>query len=146
MTIIAQRNTGTLPLLTRLSRQIYKRSAEELLGMRPRHYVALCYLRDVEHAPQQLMCDIFGIDANNMVLLLNALEEAGYIERHRDPGDRRRHVVELTGAGRAALERAELAQRAIEDELLAGLSFRERETLQGLLARALDGALSEPRP
>jgi len=130
-------NTGALPLLTRLSRQIYKRSSEQLLGMRLRHYVALSYLRDVEHAPQQLMCEIFGIDANNMVLLLNSLEEAGYIERRRDPDDRRRHLVELTDAGRAALELAELAQRAIEDELLAGLSMAERETLHDLLARAL---------
>lgn len=141
MTITTRRNRETLALLTRLARQVYKRSSEELLGMRLRHYVALCYLRDVDHAPQQLMCDIFGIDANNMVLLLNALEEAGYIERRRDPGDRRRHLVELTQAGREALERAELAQRAIEDELLAGLSLAERATLQDLLARALEGTL-----
>jgi len=145
MMITTQRTTGTLPLVTRLSRQILKRTSEELLGMRPRNYVALSYLRDVETAPQQLMCEIFAIDANNMVLLLNSLEEAGHVERRRDPGDRRRHLVELTEAGRLALERAELALSAIEDEFLAGLSDAERQTLQALLARALDGALGEPR-
>jgi DNA-binding MarR family transcriptional regulator len=145
MTINTRVNTGTLPLLTRLSRQIYKRTSEDLLGLRLRHYVALSYLRDVDHAPQQLMCDIFGVDANNMVLLLNSLEELGYVARRRDPNDRRRHLVELTDAGREALERAELAQRAMEDEFLAALSSDERDTLQDLLARALAGALGAPR-
>jgi len=129
----------TLPLLTRMSKLIYRRSSEELLGMSLRHYVALAYLRDVEHAPQQLMCEIFGVDANNMVLLLNALEAAGYIARIRDPADRRRHLVELTDAGRAALERAEIAQGTIEDEILGALSASERATLRELLARALAG-------
>jgi DNA-binding MarR family transcriptional regulator len=129
----------TLPLLTRMSKLIYRRSSEELLGMSLRHYVALAYLRDVEHAPQQLMCEIFGVDANNMVLLLNALEAAGYIARVRDPADRRRHLVELTDAGRTALERAEIAQGAIEDEILVALSVPERATLRELLARALAG-------
>ncbi len=129
----------TLPLLTRMSKLIYRRSTEELLGMSLRHYVALAYLRDVEHAPQQLLCEIFGVDANNMVLLLNALEAAGYIARVRDPADRRRHLVELTDAGRAALERAERAQGAIEDDILGALSAPERATLRELLARALAG-------
>jgi len=129
--------SGTLPLLTRVSKLIYRRSSEELLGMSLRHYVALAYLRDVEHAPQQLMCEIFGVDANNMVLLLNALEAEGSIARVRDPADRRRHLVELTEAGRAALERAEIAQGAIEDEILGALSAPERATLRELLARAL---------
>ena len=141
MTITRQMNgAGTLPLLTRMSKLIYRRSSEELLGMSLRHYVALAYLRDVAIAPQQLMCEIFGIDANNMVLLLNELEDVGYVARIRDPADRRRHLVELTDAGRAALERAEIAQGAIEDELLGALSVQERATLRELLARALAGA------
>jgi DNA-binding MarR family transcriptional regulator len=140
MMIDQQMNASrTLPLLTRMSKLIYRRSSEELLGMSMRHYVALAYLRDVEHAPQQLMCEIFGVDANNMVLLLNALEAAGYVARIRDPADRRRHLVELTDAGRAALERAEIAQGAIEDEILGALSAPERATLRELLARALAG-------
>ena len=140
MMIDQQMNASrTLPLLTRMSKLIYRRSSEELLGMSMRHYVALAYLRDVEHAPQQLMCEIFGVDANNMVLLLNALEAAGYVARIRDPADRRRHLVELTDAGRAALERAEIAQGSIEDESLGALSAPERATLRELLARALAG-------
>ncbi|MGD0197809.1 MAG: MarR family winged helix-turn-helix transcriptional regulator [Solirubrobacteraceae bacterium] len=125
--------------MTRLSKVVYRRSTDELLGMSLRHYVALAYLRDVEQASQQLMCSIFGIDANNMVLLLNELEEAGHVERRRDPADRRRHIVELTAAGHGALAQAEDALEAIEDDVLAALGPEDRATLRDLLARALAG-------
>jgi DNA-binding MarR family transcriptional regulator len=127
-------------LLTRLAKVVYRRSTEELLGMRLRHFVTLSYLRDHEHAPQQQMCDMLSIDANNLVLLLNSLEEAGHVRRRRDPLDRRRHLVELTAAGRRALERAERAQESIEEEVLATLDPQERATLHELLSRALAGS------
>src|SRR5262249_27656266 len=75
-------------------------------------------------------------DANNVVLLLNELEELGYVARLRDPGDRRRHLVQLTRAGRTALARSERAQAAIESEVLGALDPEERQTLRHLLARA----------
>jgi DNA-binding MarR family transcriptional regulator len=52
------------------------------------------------------------MDANNVVLLLNELEDRGHIARRRDPTDRGRHRVELTPAGRRALMGAERAQEA----------------------------------
>ena len=57
--------------------------------------------------------------------------------RLRDPGDRRRHLVQLTAAGREALARTEQAQGAIEDEVLGALAPDERTTLKQLLSRAL---------
>src|SRR5262249_59565323 len=77
------------------------------------------------------------MDANNVVLLLNELEELGYAARLRDPHDRRRHLVQLTSAGRAALARSERAQGEIEDDVLQALDPDERATLRALLARAL---------
>jgi DNA-binding MarR family transcriptional regulator len=79
------------------------------------------------------------LDPNNCVLLLNELEAAGYAERRRDPDDRRRHLVDMTPAGRQALERAEHAQDDLEDEVLAALSAEERVRLRRLLAKALEG-------
>jgi len=65
-----------------------------------------------------------------------------YVERRRDPTDRRRHMVDITDEGRAALERGERAQESLEDQILAGLSDEERATLRSLLSRALD----QPQP
>jgi DNA-binding MarR family transcriptional regulator len=127
-------------LLTRLAKQVYRRSSEELLGMHLRLLMALSYLRDHDGAPQQELAEALCMDANNVVLLLNELEEEGHVARVRDPGDRRRHLVELTDSGRSALMEAERAQEGIEDEVLQALDPSERATLWQLLTRALHGA------
>jgi DNA-binding MarR family transcriptional regulator len=130
-------SAGSMVLLTRLAKVVYRRSTEELLGMRLRHFVALTYLRDHAAAPQQGMCEMLGMDANNLVLLLNEMEDADHVHRQRDPADRRRHLVEITPTGRRALEKAERAQESIEEDLLAELGPSERETLHDLLTRVL---------
>jgi DNA-binding MarR family transcriptional regulator len=132
-----ERPPGSLALLTRLAKMVYRRSSEDLLGMTVRHFVTLSYLRDHPCAPQQDLGDALCIDASNLVLLLNELEGAELAERRRDPGDRRRHLVRLTPTGETALDRAEQAQEEIEAELLQALSADERKTLRHLLARAL---------
>jgi DNA-binding MarR family transcriptional regulator len=128
---------GTMVLLSRLAKQFYRRSDEELLGMQFRHLVALTYVHDHDACPQQDLADAFCMDANNVVLLLNELEELGYATRLRDPHDRRRHLVQLTSAGRTALTRSERTQAAIEDDVLGALEPDERRTLLQLLSRAL---------
>jgi DNA-binding MarR family transcriptional regulator len=128
---------GSMVLLTRLAKQVYRRSGEELLGMHLRHLMALSYLRDHDGSPQQELAEALCMDANNVVLLLNELEEREHITRRRDPNDRRRHLVDLTAAGRRALRSAEHAQESIEDELLHALDAEERTVLWRLLSRAL---------
>jgi DNA-binding MarR family transcriptional regulator len=127
-------------LLTRLAKQVYRRSTEELLGLHMRLVMALSYLRDHDGAPQQELAEALCMDANNVVLLLNELEDLGHVTRRRDPLDRRRHLVDLTKRGRHALLSAEQAQETIEDDVLRGLDADERATLWRLLARALRGA------
>jgi DNA-binding MarR family transcriptional regulator len=127
-------------LLTRLAKQVYRRSSEELLGIHLRQLMALSYVRDHDGTPQQELAEALCMDANNVVLLLNELEDLEYVARRRDPGDRRRHLVDLTERGHAALTLAERAQETIEDEVLQALDPSERAILWGLLTRALQGA------
>ena len=124
-------------MLVRLAKTVHKRSTEELLGLKMRQMMLLSYLR-AGAKPQQQLCASLWMDPNNCVLLLNELEEMGYVERRRDPTDRRRHVVDITAQGQRALERAEHAQETLEDEILAGLTDEERDTLRSLLRRALE--------
>jgi len=132
-------STGSIVLLTRLARVVYRQSTVDLVGMSLKELGALAYLRDHQMAAQQALSEALCVDANNCVLLLNDLEAQQYVERRRDPIDRRRHLVELTELGRAALERAERAQESVEDDVLGALSQDERSTLRTLLNRALDG-------
>jgi DNA-binding MarR family transcriptional regulator len=130
---------SSVVLLSRMSKQVYRRSTDRLQGIHLRHLMALSYVLDHDGCPQQDLADAFCMDANNVVLLLNELEQLGYATRQRDPHDRRRHVVELTPAGRKALASAERAQEAIEDDVLSALDTDERRTLRELLTRALRG-------
>jgi DNA-binding MarR family transcriptional regulator len=135
---------GSIVLLTRLARVVYRRSSEDLLGIRLKHLMALAYLREHEEASQQTFSEAMHLDANNCVLLLNELEGLGFATRQRDPSDRRRHLLATTEAGRAALEHAERAQQTIEGDVLGALTDEERATLNDLLARALAGASTPP--
>jgi DNA-binding MarR family transcriptional regulator len=128
---------GTVVMLLRLAKVIHKRSTDERLGIKLRQLMLLSYLRAGAPAPQQQLCESLWLDPNNCVLLLNELEEIGYVERRRDPADRRRHMVDITDEGRVALERAERAQEEIGDELLSALSDDERATLRSLLSRVV---------
>jgi len=130
--------TGSVGLLTQLSRVIYRRATEEVIGMRLKQLIALDHLRE-ETCLQQGLGQMLMLDPNNCVLLLNDLDEAGWVERRRDPADRRRHLVEITPVGRRALEEAEGKLESLEDEVLGNLSGEERARLHDLLTKALDG-------
>jgi DNA-binding MarR family transcriptional regulator len=129
--------TGTTLLLMRLLRQIHVRATEEELGMRLKHVILLSHLRDSGEVPQQELGDVTGLDANNLVLMLNDLEVEELAERRRDPADRRRHNVAITKAGRKRLERAEEQLAARDEEVLAALTADERATLRTLLKKSL---------
>jgi len=124
-------------LITRLARAIYRLSTEDVLGMRLKPYILLDTLREAGPVPQQALGEALTLDPNNLVLLLNEVEAAGWAERHRDPHDRRRHIVAITAAGRKALDRAEQGMEGVEDEVLASLGPRQRAALRELLHKAL---------
>ncbi len=135
---------GSTLLLTRLSRAVYRRANEDVLGMKMKEFVALSYLRHSPGIGQRELSERLMLDANNTVLLLNGLEVRDFAERRRHPEDRRRHVVDITPEGVEALERAERAVDSLEDEVLRGLGEQERVTLRDLLLRALQGVPIEP--
>jgi DNA-binding MarR family transcriptional regulator len=70
-----------------------------------------------------------------MVALLDALERRGYTVRSRDPGDRRRHVVAMTPAGRVVFRAMTEAVDAFTGRLLGDLNDRERQSLTASLAK-----------
>ncbi len=138
MTTQAPPVTGTMNLLTRLSRVIYRSAGPDLLGVKLKEFVTLLYLREMTKATQQSLAKALMLDANNTVILLNGLEEKGMVERTRDPEDRRRHIVEITPKGRKALEKAERELETVQDDVLGNLDASERSELHELLAKALE--------
>ena len=137
---------GVVSLLAQLNKGVHRLMSDELLGMRLKPYMVLGYVRDHPGATQAELESSLFMDANSVVLILNELEAADFSIRRRDPNDRRRHIVEITPAGRRALERAEKARESLEGEVLKDLTAEERRTLRRLLGQVLDSLLAvQPR-
>ncbi len=77
-----------------------------------------------------------NVDAPYTTLIVDKLERHGLVERRPHPDDRRRKLVTLTDAGRAAVETAD-AVLARPPASVAALSGDELDHLAGLLSRLL---------
>lgn len=138
--------TGTMGLLSQLNRVVYRRATEDVIGMKLKQLITLELLVKNEGCLQQELGATLMVDPNNCVLLLNELDDRGYVERQRDPKDRRRHIVVITAAGKKALAQAEEKLEALEGEVLVNLDPTEREQLRDLLTRAMEGQDGGPDP
>jgi DNA-binding MarR family transcriptional regulator len=122
-------------LLGRAARQAERVTQERLFeaGMRRGFYGVLATLEEFGPGAQAEIGRRLGIDPSDMVAILNDLERAGYVSRERDPDDRRRNSVTMTGAGARALIRFDGAIADAQDAMLASLSPAERDQLIDLL-------------
>lgn len=105
------------------------------LGISGRELSVMLLLDAREPESQQATAERLQVDRTTMVALLDGLEAKGLVERHADPGDRRRNVVALTDRGRRILEPAVQASDEAEAQLLGALDESDRAKLRALLAR-----------
>lgn len=104
-------------------------------GLRLWHLAVLAALDDFGPQSQRDVGARFGIHASDMTKVVDELAERDLVSRERDPADRRRVVVALTGAGRTTLVTLRDDAAAVQDEVLAPLTAQERDVLHGLLLR-----------
>jgi MarR family transcriptional regulator, lower aerobic nicotinate degradation pathway regulator len=126
---------STAFLLKRLGWAIKDRTfaAFEAAGESPYHYSVLAVLEESARETQATIADALGYDRSWLVGLLDELEQAGLIERKRDPADRRRHLVSLKPAGTKRLARLRAISHGVEEEFLAPLDPAQREQLHAVL-------------
>ena len=97
-------------------------------GLRPGCFGVLRAISTAGSPPSQReLSESLGMDPSDVVGLVDVLEHAGYVERQRDPGDRRRYALTLTPAGIRAHDRfLEVAEtNAAARALYGGLGMRE---------------------
>jgi DNA-binding MarR family transcriptional regulator len=99
-------------------------------------------LRAIDAGPPVSQGEIaraMDVDRTTMVALIDDLQLKGLVQRRQDPDDRRKNVVELTGAGRGAVQQAAEAAGQAERDFLGPLSAAEaaqfKKTLRTLLGR-----------
>jgi MarR family transcriptional regulator, lower aerobic nicotinate degradation pathway regulator len=126
---------STAFLLGRLGYAIKNAYMAELepAGFNPYHHSVLALLGEGARETQATIADALRLDRSQLVGILDSLEEHGLIERRRDPNDRRRHLVALTGDGERQLGRFRSLLERVQDEFLAPLDPESREALHRLL-------------
>ena len=111
------------------------RKAMATTGLTPRHRQVLVDLSECGPTSQQALLEKLSVDPSVLVSILNDLERQGLAERRRDPADRRRHIVEMSGKGCDVLRRIEQAVSQAEAALFADLDESDRDRLHELLTK-----------
>jgi DNA-binding MarR family transcriptional regulator len=79
------------------------------------------------------------ISSGGMTNRLDRLENAGLVERHPDPGDRRGKLIALTENGKRVVDETIARHVANEERLLTVLTAAEQEQLNALLRKLITG-------
>ncbi|MEK4715803.1 MarR family winged helix-turn-helix transcriptional regulator [Sporosarcina sp. FSL K6-5500] len=124
-------------LLGKVVQQMETNFAEGLApyGINARQYGVLLFIEGNPYSSQKDISENLQIDRTTMVSHIDHLENSGFVERTRNPNDRRSYSLLLTSKGNDVLEsRWEFLINA-ELEVLAPLSHQERKLLKDLLVR-----------
>ncbi len=122
-------------LLVRTGIRVRQRYVNALsaIGLLPNQHVILSTLNERGPSHQKEIADQIRLDSGDIVAYLDGLEKSGFIERNRDPADRRRQIVSLTATGVDVLVVADTTLDTVEAETFASLGRTERKALSATL-------------
>jgi DNA-binding MarR family transcriptional regulator len=138
---VGKRDDGQIGIVAALVRSsflvnaVYTRSGREH-GLTPQQGQLLCVLMAQPYGMSELGA-MLGLAKSSLTGLVDRTERNGLVRREPDPRDTRAVRVALTPRGSALAEEfyAETCRRT--EQLSAGLSAAERDTLAGLLGRVV---------
>lgn len=103
----------------------------------------LDYLKDHDGSVQKDIAAGCHIEPASLTVILNGMENKGYIERKMQKGDRRSVFVFLTEKGREYVKRLNQEFEKIEGIALQNFNDAEKERLQGYLTRVYDNMIGK---
>jgi MarR family transcriptional regulator for hemolysin len=98
-------------------------------------WLVLVSLKTRSLSNQRELAEAVGIRGATLTHHLNAMESEGLLSRHRDPSNRRVHLVELTEEGEAMFHRLRKAAIAFDKRLRAKLAEEDVTQFETMLAR-----------
>jgi DNA-binding MarR family transcriptional regulator len=133
-------------LLADVSRLIRRRFDERarMIGATRAQWRALVVVSRNEGINQGGLAELLEVEPITLCRMIDRLEEAGLVERRRDPADRRAWQIFLTDKAGPVLEKV----RGIADELFAsvveGIPTADQVTLSRSLERMRENLLAQP--
>ncbi len=119
-------------------------NSQQLASPSRSDFAVLACLSEYGDLSQADLGRILGVDRNNINGICTRLQQQGHIRRRNDPQDRRRNIVTITAGGTTRFAALQTTARAVQAELLTGLTASESDTLSALLDQALRGHPPQP--
>ena len=127
--------------IARLMRKKFDQRARSL-NLSRAQWQLLVHLSRHEGINQSGLAEILEIENITLGRLVDRMEEAGWVERRPDPGDRRARLLYTTEKVAPVMERMRELAEATRNEALAGLAPAQRDALIDTLIQ-VRGNLSE---
>jgi DNA-binding MarR family transcriptional regulator len=118
-------------------RRFYNRRVAEV-GVTRAQWRVIAALGHHPGMKQVELADWLDVEPISACRIIDRLEEAGLVERQRDPADRRAWRLSLTARAEPIRERLRALAEEMSLEAFAGMSGEELETMRGSLARVRD--------
>jgi DNA-binding MarR family transcriptional regulator len=118
----------------RMMRRFYDRGASAL-GVTSAQWRLLLRLAREPGLKQVELAERLDVEPITACRIVDRLEDAGLVERQRDPDDRRAWRLVLTAKAAPILEKLRLLAEEMSAEAFAGMSIEEIEAMRGKLAR-----------
>jgi MarR family transcriptional regulator, lower aerobic nicotinate degradation pathway regulator len=112
--------------------QAWSRTVVDVTGPQ---YAVLVAVAGWEGLDQKRAGELASLDKSTAAAIVTRLVSGGWLERVREPGDRRRRLLELTAKGRRGLPGLTVGARQVQAELLAPLPEGERDDFLDVLGR-----------
>jgi DNA-binding MarR family transcriptional regulator len=109
----------------------------EPFGLRMLSFSTLMVVIDHPDITQTQLAQALSVERSNIVVLLDALEEAGLLSRNPVPNNRRAYALRATLAGQRLADRARKAVAEHEARLFALLSEAEHAALRQALGKLM---------
>ena len=132
----SDRGDGVAFLLAQLGHHAATQFAEQMaaVDLTPPHAGILRAIASGPGGSQQALSEQLGLLPSRVVAYVDELEDRGYVERRRNPDDRRLHALHLTASGKKLMSKISDLARQHERRVTAGLDAEQRATLRELLA------------
>lgn len=135
-------------LLSDVSRLLRKRFDERAraIGVTRAQWRTLTMLTRHEGATQGRLADLLEVEPITLCRMVDRLEEAGHVERRRDPADRRAWNIFLTDRSRPLIDQLRTLADGVMMAMLSGIAEPDRAALVATLERAHANLLTTTTP
>lgn len=130
--------TETLGLLINDVARTFRREFDaraRRIGVTRAQWHVLAVLARNEGCNQGALAEIMEVEPITIARMIDRLEDAGLVERRRDPNDRRAWRIHLTNAVQPLLAQLRVIGEGLSQDALAGFSAEQQTSLHMMLTQ-----------